>query len=123
MSYGSDFIDGGTKQITEYETKTTPAIFFNVSGGADGKPTLSNIKFVSSDGAVAPQSQKAFDELVFGVPMASGASIVSGSFRFTFNNEAYVEANGRLYKNIDPANGSGVEVGGLNIGRMEQGGG
>ncbi len=115
MTYGLSFIDGGIKQSTEVEAKSAPNITFNVHGGGGNLPAMKNINFTSLDGGAAPQATRTFDELLFSIPTTGGSSLVPGSMRFTFNGEAYVERNALLYKNINAANGSGTEVGAVDL--------
>lgn len=98
----SDWVDGAWAQAAGAFTFSSNAYFVGFRTGAPFNPVASTQTF-------DPQSAAAPLQIDFTRTVAR--AVVPGSLLFSFTGKTYIDRNGTLYTDLNPATGSGIEAG------------
>ena len=74
------------------------------------------VKYRDSSGVSSGVKQITLDKLAFDLTQGYDEQILAGSVRFKLGNDVLVDRNGTLYRNVNPATGSGVSSGTVQYG-------
>ncbi len=88
-----------------------------VAGSIDVGSGICRIQYAKNKGVDVAATSASFspDELFFEMFLQSDEVVVNNSIRFAIGNRVYVEREGSLYFDIDPATGSGTLGGSLDL--------
>jgi len=75
-----------------------------------------SVKYRDSASLTSDTATKALDKLRLDLTQGFDEQILSGSVRFKAGSDTFIDRNGVLYRNVDPATGSGTQSGSVQYG-------
>jgi hypothetical protein len=68
------------------------------------------VKYRDTSGTNAGTKQVTVSKLNFDLTQGFNEQILSGSVRFKAGSDTFIDRNGLIYRNVDPATGSGTKA-------------